>query len=158
MKIAVAVMALAFASPMLAQTVPPSEMLDSATLRSTADTLLQQAKMSKDGIAFKILLTRPDGNEQVAARVKSGQGEWHRDFADVLIVLEGDAQIVTGGEVVNGKETAPGEIRGDSVKGGKVQPFRTGDAIRIEPQVAHQVLLAPGHTVRYMAVKVKTSK
>lgn len=158
MKIAVALMSLAMAAPMMAQTIPPSETVDAATMRSTGDALLQQAKAAKDGIAFKILFTRPDGNEQLAVRVKSGQGEWHRDYVDVLLVLEGEAQIVTGGEVVNGKETAPGEMRGDSVKGGKVQSFRAGDAIRIEPQVAHQVLMTPGHTLRYFVVKIKTSK
>src|SRR4051812_28130870 len=44
MKIVVAGMVLALAAPMMAQSVPPSEMLDAATLRSTADALLQQAK------------------------------------------------------------------------------------------------------------------
>ena len=158
MKILIAAMTVALTAPMTAQTVPPSELLDAATLRSTGDALLQQAKSAKDGIASKVLLTRPDGAEQLAVRVKSGQGEWHHDFADVLIVLEGEGQIMTGGEVIDGKETAPGEIRGDGVKGGKLQTFRAGDVIRIEPQVAHQVLLEPGHSIRYFAVKVKTSK
>jgi len=158
MKALTAAMALTLAAPLVSQTVPPSELVDAVTLHSTGDTLLQQAKSARDGIAFKVLLTRRDGSEQLAVRVKSGQGEWHHDFADVLIVLEGEGEIITGGEIVNGKQTAPGEIRGDGVKGGKVQSFREGDTIRIEAQVPHQVLLAPGSTIRYFAVKVKTSK
>ena len=158
MKSLIAIITLTLSATLAAQTVPPRELLDAATIRSTGEALLQQAKSAKDGIGFKVLLTRLDGSEQVAVRVKSGQGEWHRDFADVLIVLEGEGQIVTGGDVINGKETAPGEIRGDGVKGGEVQPFRAGDVIRIEPQVPHQVLLAPGQLIRYFAVKVKASK
>lgn len=153
--VTLAVMAL----PLAAQTsVPPSEMITATTLRTTGDELLKQARASKDGIAFKVLLERPDGQEQLAVRVKSGQGEWHRDFADILIGLEGEAEVVTGGMVVNAKDTMPGEKRGDSVQGGKHQPFRAGDAIRIEPQTAHQILLKPGATFRYFVVKVRTSR
>ena len=144
--------------PLLAQDIPPSQMLSHTTLHAKGEELLNKARGSADGIAFEILLTRPDGNIQMAARVKSGQGEWHHDYADVLIGLEGSGEIITGGEIINGKETAPGEIRGDGVKGGKRQPFGPGDVIRIEPQTAHQVVLAPGATIRYMAVKVHTTK
>lgn len=154
----IALVALTACMPMLAQTVPPSQTLDPAALHATADELLTKARSDPQGIAFAVLLTRPDSAIQVAARVKSGQGEWHHDDADILIGVEGSAEIITGGEIVNGKETAPGEIRGDGVKGGTKQPFRAGDVIRIEPQVAHQVLLAPGATMRYMAVKVHVKK
>jgi mannose-6-phosphate isomerase-like protein (cupin superfamily) len=156
MKFGYAPLLLALAVPLAAQQPPPSQMIDAKTLRATGDDLLRQATVAKDGIAYKILLNRPDGNEQIAVRVKSGQGEWHHDFADVMIVLEGHARIVTGGEVVNGKQTAPGEIRGDGVKGGTTQEFGPGDTIRIEAQVPHQILLAPGTTsFRYFVVKLK---
>lgn len=149
----------AIALPLVAQSpVPPSQMLTATDLRTTSDELLKQARVAKDGIAFKVLLERPDGQEQLAVRVKSGQGEWHHDFADILIGVEGEAEIVTGGTVINAKETKPGEKRGDGVQGGKRQPFRAGDAIRIEPQTAHQVLLKPGTTFRYFVVKVRTSR
>lgn len=140
-----------------AQATPPSQMLDAAALKSKAAELLLQARSAPAGIASEVLLKRPESSIQEAVRVKSGQGEWHRDDADILIGVEGSAQIVTGGEIVNGKETAPGEIRGDGVRGGTTQPFRAGDYIRIEPKVAHQVLLAPGTTFRYMAVKVRAT-
>jgi len=157
MKFGYSALLFALAAPLMsvAQQVPPSQMIDAKTLRATGDDLLKQAKVAKDGIAYKILLNRPDGNEQIAVRVKSGQGEWHHDFADVMIVLEGHARVVTGGEVINGKETAPGEIRGDGLKGGTTQEFGPGDTIRIEAQVAHQILLAPGATFRYFVVKLK---
>lgn len=156
-RLLIATVAVAMALPLGAQTsAPPSEMITATTLRATGDDLVKQARASKDGIAFKVLLERPDGQEQLAVRVKSGQGEWHRDFADILIALEGEAEVVTGGTVVNAKDTMPGEKRGDGVQGGKHQPFRAGDAIRIEPQTAHQVLLKPGATFRYFVVKVRT--
>ncbi len=154
----IAVIALISSVPLLAQTIPPSQTLDHATLNAKAAELLKKAPGNPAGVGSEILLTRPDGNIQMAVRVHSGQGEWHHDDADVLIGVEGSAELITGGEIVNGKETAPGEIRGDSVKGGTKQHFGPGDIVRIEPQVAHQVVLAPGTTIRYMAVKIHTTK
>ena len=143
------------AAATLTAQAPPSQIVTRTSIKTTGDTLLKQAKASPDGLAFKVLLTRPDGEEQLAVRTKSGQGEWHHDMADILIALEGEAEIVTGGDVVNAKETKPGEKRGDSVRGGTKQPFRAGDAIRIEPQTAHQLLLEPGTTLRYFVIKIK---
>ena len=154
----IALAALVSTAPLLAQTVPPTQTLDHTALDAKAKELLTKAPGTLAGVASEILLTRPDGNIQMAVRVKSGQGEWHHDDADVLIGVEGSGEIIIGGEIVNGKQTAPGEIRGDSVSGGTKQPFRAGDFIRIEPQVAHQVILAPGTTVRYMAVKIHLTK
>lgn len=147
-----------FCGAMLAQqSVPPTQVLDGAFLNAQAADLLSQAKSADTGLASKVFITRRESAVQMAVRVKSGQGEWHHDDADILFGVEGSAQIVLGGEIVNGKETAPGEIRGDSVSGGKTQPFKAGDVIRIEPQVAHQVLVQPGTVFRYMAVKVKAA-
>lgn len=140
------------------QSIPPTQTLDSAFLNAQAAELLKQAQTAQYGIGSKVFITRPESTVQMAVRVKSGQGEWHHDDADILIGVEGSAQIILGGEIINGKDTAPGEIRGDGVQGGTTQPFKAGDVIRIEPQVAHQVLLAPGTTFRYLAVKVKAAK
>lgn len=141
-----------------AQSVPPSQLLSATSLKDTAAALLLKARPSEAGVASDVLLTRPESSIQEAVRVKSGQGEWHQHDADILIAVEGSAQIITGGELVNGKETAPGERRGDGVRGGTTQAFKAGDYIRIEPRVAHQVLLAPGTTFRYMAIKVRAAQ
>jgi mannose-6-phosphate isomerase-like protein (cupin superfamily) len=155
----VALVALAVACPLAAQqNTPPAQVVTAATVHSTAEELLKQAKASPDGIAFQVLLTRPDGAEQIAVRVKSGQGEWHRDFADVFVGLEGSAKILVGGQLIHGKETAPGEMRGDSVQGGQVYELHAGDVLRIEPQVPHQAILAPGATLKYFVVKMKAPK
>jgi hypothetical protein len=144
--------------PLVAQNAPASEMLDAKTLRTAGNALLLQARAAKDGMGWKVLLTRPDGNEQLVVRVKSGQGEWHRNDADVLIALEGEAQVVTGGSLVHGTAFMPGEMSGDGVAGGTVQPFRVGDVLRIEPRVPHQFLLAPGSTFRYLLIKIRSPK
>jgi glc operon protein GlcG len=56
--------------------------------------------------------------------------------------------------VNDGKTTAPGEIRGAGISGGQKQALHTGDVVHIPPKTAHQVILAPGEKIEYLAVKV----
>jgi beta-galactosidase beta subunit len=96
------------------------------------------------------------GNHSVIAahREASGQAEYHEKQADVLMVRKGEGSIIVGGKVVNGKNTTPDEIRGDSIQGGDTVPFKAGDVIHIAPKTAHQVILKKGQKVDYIAVKV----
>jgi hypothetical protein len=48
----------------------------------------------------------------------------------VMYILDGTATIVTGGDVVGGKTSAPGEIRGQSIRGGKEQRLSKGRRVR----------------------------
>lgn len=71
-------------------------------------------------------------------REKAGQAEVHTKDADVIYVLQGKATFVTGGEVVDGKTTAPDEIRGASIKGGETRQLAKGDVIVVPNGVPHQ--------------------
>ena len=134
-----------------------TQTLSAASMNSKAAELLIKARSLPSGVASETLLKRPESNIQMAVRVKSGQAEWHRDDADILIGVEGRAEIVTGGEIVGGKPTSDAEIRGTDIQGGTKQPFGPGDYVRIEARVPHRMVLAPGSTVRYMAVKVSAA-
>src|SRR5712692_8757910 len=52
-------------------------------------------------------------------RTAAGQSEVHDKDTDVFYVIEGSATFVTGGKVVAGKTTAPGETRGTGIEGGQ---------------------------------------
>jgi hypothetical protein len=49
----------------------------------------------------------------------SGQAEQHEKQADLIVVQSGQATIVIGGRILNGKTTAPNEVRGMSIEGGE---------------------------------------
>lgn len=66
-----------------------------------------------------------------------GQAEIHLRETDVIYVLEGEAEFVTGGQVVEAVNTAPGEIRGPSIEGGKSRRLRPGDVIVVPPNTPH---------------------
>jgi mannose-6-phosphate isomerase-like protein (cupin superfamily) len=92
----------------------------------------------------------------VAHREGSGEAELHETQADIFVVQEGEATLVTGGEVVGPKTTAPGEIRGPSIKGGGKTSLGPGDMVHIPAGVPHQLLLAPGARFTYAVAKIDT--
>ena len=56
---------------------------------------------------------------------------------DVIYVLEGAATFVTGGTVVDGKVTAPGEIRGQAIRDGETLRITKGDVIIVPERTPH---------------------
>ena len=70
-------------------------------------------------------------------RMGPGEVEIHEKETDVFYVFEGSATFVTGGEIVGGKTTAPGQIRGTDMKGGQVHHLTKGDVIVIPAGMTH---------------------
>lgn len=87
-------------------------------------------------------------------RDNAGVVEVHEQDADIIYVLEGSATLVTGGEVVNGKPIAPGEIRGTSVKGGETRQITKGDVIIVPAGTPHWFKEVPG-PLNYYVVKAR---
>lgn len=54
----------------------------------------------------------------VAHREGSGEAEYHEKQADIFVVQSGEATLVYGGTLVDGKTTAPNEMRAPSISGG----------------------------------------
>ena len=87
-------------------------------------------------------------------RNANGVVEVHLHKHDILFIRQGTATLITGGEVVNSKDTGGGEIRGDSIQNGTKRMIHAGDIVQISAKIPHQILLNPGETVAYAAVKV----
>ena len=83
-----------------------------------------------------------------------GQVEVHTKDADILYVLQGNATVVTGGTMVDGKNIAPDEIRGREIIGGETRKLVPGDAMIIPNNVPHwfKEVQAP---FLYFVVKVR---
>jgi len=90
----------------------------------------------------------------ISHRDKNGVVEVHEKLVDVFVVQSGEAILVVGGEVVGSRATGPGEIQGDSIKGGVSKNVSTGDVIHIPAGVPHQFFLDPGKEITYFVVKV----
>lgn len=99
------------------------------------------------------LVTAPDLTVSCAHREKAGEVEVHEKETDVIHVLDGDATFVTGGAVVGGKTTKPGQIRGTEVKGGQSQHLSKGDVVVVPAGTPHWFKEVP-KSVSYYVVKV----
>ena len=86
-------------------------------------------------------------------RVAPGQVEVHAQDTDIIYVVEGAATFVTGGTVVDGKSTGPGEIRGKETTGGVTRHLVKGDVIIVPKGIPHWFTEVSG-TFLYFVVKV----
>src|ERR1700733_1220351 len=86
-------------------------------------------------------------------REKAGQVEVHEKETDVIHVIDGDATFVTGGTMVGGKATGPGQQLGTDIKGGETHHMVKGDAIVVPAGVPHWFKEVP-KSVSYYVVKV----
>ena len=87
-------------------------------------------------------------------REQAGAVEVHEQDADIIYVLEGSATFVTGGEIIGGKVTAPGEIRGTDIKGGETRTITKGDVIIVPAGTPHWFKEVPG-PINYYVVKAR---
>ena len=87
-------------------------------------------------------------------RDAAGQAEVHVKDADIIYVLEGSTTFVTGGTVVDGKTTAPDEIRGTAIKDGETRRLGKGDVIIVPNGTPHWFKEVEG-PVLYYVVKVR---
>jgi mannose-6-phosphate isomerase-like protein (cupin superfamily) len=114
-----------------------------------------EAKAAGTGLASETVKKYATDYSMLAYRSKSGQAEQHEKFADFYVVLSGQATLVSGGQMVGGKSTEAGELRGDSITGGKETKLAKGDIIHVPANIPHQLVLAKGDTFQYFIVKVQ---
>jgi quercetin dioxygenase-like cupin family protein len=99
------------------------------------------------------LVTAPNLTVQIAHRTEPGMVEVHDKETDTFYVLDGSATIVTGGTMVGGSVTAPGQQRGTDIKGGQAQKLAKGDVMVIPAGVPHWFKEVAG-SIDYYVVKV----
>jgi mannose-6-phosphate isomerase-like protein (cupin superfamily) len=148
------VQAIVFQWPVLALALLPAGYAHwtAEQIQQRAKTL--PAKMNKVKVATESLGGWGNHSMSVVHREASGEAELHQTQSDILFIVGGDASIVVGGTIPNGRHTTPNEIRGPAIAGGEKQPLHPGDVLHIAPKTPHQMILEPGHTLDYYAVKV----
>ena len=92
----------------------------------------------------------------VAHREADGEAELHEVQADFFVVQSGEATLITGGKMVDGKTTAPGEVRAPSIAGGERRTIAPGDMVHIPAKIPHQLMIPAGKEFTYVVIKVDT--
>jgi mannose-6-phosphate isomerase-like protein (cupin superfamily) len=122
-------------------------------VRVPAAELAAKVASLKDGLVSFPVPTGPFATVLMVRRDRDGEVEVHTKLADELIAREGHAQILVGGTVAGNHQTAPNEMRGGAITGGKVYDLNPGDVIWIPIGMPHQMLVKKGASFSYMAVK-----
>ena len=99
------------------------------------------------------LASGPDFAISVAKRTGPGQVEVHDKETDVIYVVDGAATFVTGGKMVGGKVTKPGQSLGSDIIGGQTHHLGKGDVIVVPATTPHWFKEVP-QSVSYFVVKV----
>jgi mannose-6-phosphate isomerase-like protein (cupin superfamily) len=153
MKLSFAVALAAFSIPCFAQSPDKAEIFSSNQLRDQLAQLAQQAK-SAGSSGFK-LGEYGTHTLMLSERTTSGGAEIHAHFDDVMLVMDGKATLITGGEVLDSHVGANGETTGTKIRNGAAQTIAAGDVIHIPAGTPHQLLIAPGVTYSAVVIKVK---
>lgn len=112
------------------------------------------AKLDVHKVASETIATDGNTTFMIAHREGSGQAEWHANQADVIVISQGNVTITVGGTLVDGKQTASGEMRGSGISGGMRTKMGPGDVIYIPPKTPHMMTLDPGRQITYFVTKV----
>jgi mannose-6-phosphate isomerase-like protein (cupin superfamily) len=141
-------------TPAVAEAAMPMDHWTTAALLERAVPLHKLAEQ-KGGSAGETLRKFPRHSAILSFRCGDGEAEIHENFADVFFMLDGETTLVTGGRIVGSTNTAPGEIRGTAVEGGRGQELKAGDVAHVPAGLPHQMLVAEGKTVTCMVMKVQ---
>lgn len=124
---------------------------------SSQDLTAKVAK-TKEGLATFWLPTGPGGSVVLAHRDAPGHAEIHGKLNDEFVAKSGHAEVLVGGRLDGGQETAPNEWRGGTIVGGKVYAMGPGDVLWIPAGMPHRIT-PKGGDFTYLAFKydLKTS-
>src|SRR5882724_2926603 len=133
-------------------------LLTTTVLLAAADTASGVTYVDHEKVAAALnkggpLVTAPDLLVSGSYRDKAGQVEVHDKETDVIYVVDGTATFVTGGKMVGGKVTKPGQHMGSDIVGGQTHHLAKGDVIVVPATTPHWFKEVP-QSVSYYAVKV----
>ncbi len=102
----------------------------------------------------QLLLSNGHYKIDAGRRVEPGIAEVHAADTDIIYVVDGTANVVTGGEVMEPRSTAPGEIRGRAIQGGEVRRIAKGDVLVIPAGTPHWFRDVDGPLLYYVVKSI----
>jgi mannose-6-phosphate isomerase-like protein (cupin superfamily) len=153
MRIWIAMVFASFSVAAFAQSPDRAEVFSSAQLKSQLIELAEQAKTK--GSSGAKLGDYGSHSIMLSERTAKGGAEVHAHFDDVMLVIEGKATLITGGELIDAHAGLNGESGGSGIRNGTTQSVAAGDLIHIPAGTPHQLLIAPGTQYSALVIKVK---
>lgn len=119
----------------------------------SAVTFVDHQKVAEALAKGGSLVTAPDLLVSGSHRSGAGQVEVHEKETDVMYVVEGHAVFVTGGTMLGGKVSKPGQMLGTGIQGGEVHNLAKGDVVVVPAGTPHWFREVP-ESISYYVVKV----
>jgi quercetin dioxygenase-like cupin family protein len=93
---------------------------------------------------------------EYATRSDAGnEAEIHAHWSHYLNVLSGEATLTYGGTVANARDSAPGQVRGSGITGGKSITLHAGDYVQIPAGTPHMLNPASGTKFHYVVFNTR---
>jgi mannose-6-phosphate isomerase-like protein (cupin superfamily) len=119
--------------------------------------LIDKARADRKGeaplVAEPILSLAPY-RAQLEYRPGTSPAAVHEKDAELMIVLQGAGNIVTGGKLVGEKRNNANNLGGSSIAGGHSQTVVKGDMLIVPANTPHQVIPAAGEPIVLMTMHV----
>lgn len=115
----------------------------------------QAAKLDANKAALYRAGTWGNHSLLIVRREADGASELHNTQVDIITVMSGEGTLIVGGTMVDGKTTAPNEIRGKSITGGSRHPMAVGDVFHVPAGVPHQMLVPKSLVIQVVKVDTK---
>lgn len=127
----------------------------------TPEALIERAKPLRDkaaagnGSASDTLQKYGVDYTMLAFRNQNGSIELHEKFADIFVVVDGAATLLSGGELAGSTTIGPGELHGSAILHPSTTNLVKGDIVHIPANTPHQLLVPKGGTLTYFVIKIK---
>jgi mannose-6-phosphate isomerase-like protein (cupin superfamily) len=119
--------------------------------------LIDKAKADRKGdaplVAEPILLLAPY-KAQLEYRPATAPAALHEKDAELMVVLQGTGNIVTGGKLVDEKRVNAANLSGASIADGNSQTVVKGDMLIVPANVPHQVIPSGNAPIVLMTMHV----
>jgi mannose-6-phosphate isomerase-like protein (cupin superfamily) len=148
-------LATAMASSALAQqaAVPMNMFMNNKEIMGLIDKAKADRKGDAPLVAEPILKLAPY-RAQLEYRPATSPAAVHEKDAELMVVLEGTGDIVTGGKLVDEKRNNANNLGGSSITGGKTQAVVKGDMLIVPANTPHQVIPTGGAPIVVMTMHV----
>ncbi|MSP95545.1 MAG: hypothetical protein EXR00_09765 [Alphaproteobacteria bacterium] len=152
--LAVTVLAATIVSSAIAAPAPaPRLFMNQKEIMGLIDKAKAERKDNAPIVAQPILSMAPY-RAQLEYRPGTAPASLHEKDAELMVVLQGTGNVVTGGKLVDEKRNNANNLGGTSITGGNSQAVVVGDMLIVPANTPHQVIPTGGAPVVLMTMHV----
>jgi len=136
-----------------AEPTPMRTFMDNKEIMGLIDTAKAERKGDAPLVSKSILMMAPY-RAQLEYRPGTAPAALHEKNAELMVVVQGAGNIVTGGKLVDAKRVNANNLSGSSITGGNSQAVGVGDMLIVPANIPHQIIPTGGAPIVLMTMHV----